>query len=172
MAHNLTQQYSKANGVPAWITSDIIQAESGGNPSAVGDNGTSFGLLQLHQNGGQGTGYTQAQLFNPATNLQIGVPPIAQAYKQSSKAGLTGLPLLLATANSSGHPGNLGTAWTNTNEPTYNQNLTSIFNGGTGAIGSTAGSTAGSAAGSALPTHLLEYALLGVAGILLLGAVL
>lgn len=170
MAQNLVQQYSAANGVPTWITSDIIQAESSGNPSAVGDNGTSFGLLQLHTNGGQGTGYTQAQLLDPATNLKIGLPPIAQAYKQSSKAGLTGLPLLLATANASGHPGNLGTAWTNANQPSYNQNLTSIFNNGT-AAGKTAGSATGSAAG-ALSPHLLDYSLLGIAGILLLVAFL
>lgn len=27
---------------------DIIQCESSGNPNAVGDNGTSYGIVQIH----------------------------------------------------------------------------------------------------------------------------
>lgn len=41
--------------------------ESGLNPTAVGDGGTSFGLYQLHQGGELGT-LTPQQAFDPATN--------------------------------------------------------------------------------------------------------
>jgi hypothetical protein len=44
----LAKQVAQQNGIPVNIFLAIIDHESGFNPSAVGDNGTSFGLGQVH----------------------------------------------------------------------------------------------------------------------------
>lgn len=129
------QEFSQAfaaKGVPSSIWQPIVAAESGGNVNAVGDGGTSYGLLQLHTPGGQGSAWSQyagelnsvpqsdpanakvlanknlpAQeriLLTPAINAQIGSGPIAQAYHQGVSQGLTGQTLLNYTAAHSGHP--------------------------------------------------------------------
>ena len=45
----ITDQY----GVPSQIIATIIQVESNWNPNALGDNGTSYGLFQLHTRGSE-----------------------------------------------------------------------------------------------------------------------
>lgn len=133
------QEFSQtfaAKGVPASIWQPIVAAESGGNVNAVGDGGTSFGLLQLHTPGGQGSSWRQysselnsvAQsdptnasvltnkslppqeriLLTPAINAQIGSGPIATAYNEGVSQGLTGQSLLNYTAANSGHPYSTG----------------------------------------------------------------
>lgn len=127
MAQNSIQQkvkkYSDENHIPAWIVGDIVQVESQGNPNAVGDNGSSYGLLQLHY-GGQGNGYTEQQLLNPSENLKIGIPPIAKAYQQAKSKGISNPSQLLDyVANHSGHPDDMGVAYTNKVEPGYDITL-------------------------------------------------
>lgn len=51
--------------------------ESGLNPQAVGDGGTSFGLYQLHQGGELGS-LTPSQAFDPATNAHVALSTMAQ----------------------------------------------------------------------------------------------
>ena len=129
-------QVFASKGVPSSIWQPIVAAESGGNVNAVGDGGTSYGLLQLHTPGGQGSAWSQyvgelnsvpqsdpanakvlanknlpAQeriLLTPAINAQIGSGPIAQAYHQGVSQGLTGQTLLNYTAAHSGHPYSAG----------------------------------------------------------------
>jgi hypothetical protein len=48
----------------------VTGPESGFDPHAVGDGGTSFGLTQLHW-GGLGTGFDAATLLDPVANLSI-----------------------------------------------------------------------------------------------------
>lgn len=50
----------------------LIQQESAFNPSAVGDNGQSFGLMQLHLQGA-GYGYQPEDLLLIPINLRIGI---------------------------------------------------------------------------------------------------
>ncbi len=57
-------------GVPIDLAFADAKVESGGNPQAVGDNGTSFGLYQLHQGGELGT-LTPQQAFDPLTNARV-----------------------------------------------------------------------------------------------------
>lgn len=122
------ENQSSKDGVPYWVSVTIADAESGLNPNALGDYNTahqptSFGLFQLHQGDGQGAGYTASQLLNPTTNAQIGVAPIAAAYKQGVSQGLTGMPLLSFTADHSGHPTETGVM-----PSTYQTNLTNAYN--------------------------------------------
>jgi len=67
---------SRGFGVPASLIAAIINQESGFNIHALGDYDTeskphSFGLMQLNDKGA-GSGYTQDQLLDPATNIFIG----------------------------------------------------------------------------------------------------
>jgi hypothetical protein len=57
------------------------QVESGLNPTDVGDNGTSFGLYQLHQGGELGN-LTEAQAFSPQTNAQVALSHMAAVQAQ------------------------------------------------------------------------------------------
>lgn len=65
---------------------------------AKGGNYCSWGLLQLNVCGGQGTGMTIAQLTDPETNLSVGVPPIALAFRRHGTNWWE-------TLQASGHPG-------------------------------------------------------------------
>jgi len=72
---------AKSNGIPTAIVDAVIQMESGGvsQTNSIG----AAGLLQLLPNGGQGSGYSNSQLMDPVTNLQIGIPYLSNAYKAS-----------------------------------------------------------------------------------------
>lgn len=99
--------------VPAWIGLCIAWAETSINPGEVGDNGTSFGLFQLHTPDGQGDVYTQygsspTVLLSPSLNAKIGLAPIAQAYRDMAPYKLSGFGLLMAVADHSGHPDDIG----------------------------------------------------------------
>lgn len=101
--------WSKAYGVPPYISLAIAQAESSLNPSqnVVDSNGHySTGLFQLNQLG-QGAGYPISTLENPFINSQIGIKPIAAAYKAAIARGVKLSPVALAgwVAGHSGHPG-------------------------------------------------------------------
>lgn len=61
----------------------VIGQESGFNPQAVGDDGSSFGLMQLQMMTARGVGVT-GDLFDPANNVRAGVTYLAQ---QIAKAG-------------------------------------------------------------------------------------
>lgn len=43
------KEFFDARSVPEYVWWSIIKAESGGNMAAVGDNGSSFGLFQIHE---------------------------------------------------------------------------------------------------------------------------
>lgn len=64
-------------GVSTPLAEAVAWHESGLNPTAVGDHGTSFGLFQLHQGGELGS-LTPQQAFNPTTNADVALTRIAQ----------------------------------------------------------------------------------------------
>lgn len=75
---SVAQQY----GVPAGIWQDVAYVESGYNTNAVGDNGTSFGLFQLHIGGQLPAQYNSnpQAVFDPSLNAKIAMPAISQAW--------------------------------------------------------------------------------------------
>lgn len=95
-------------GVPPWIWYPIAIAESGGRPNVLGDNGQSVGLFQLNMNGGQGTGYSPAQLADPLFNAQVASAAIASAWNQVKSDGKDAATQLVEVMQLSGHPGNVG----------------------------------------------------------------
>jgi len=89
-------------GLPRNVLRAIVLAEDPYNTAQGGDGGRSFGILQLFTQGGQGDGYTPAQLLDVDTNLAIGVPPIAEAWARN--AGRPAAQRIARTAAESGHP--------------------------------------------------------------------
>lgn len=73
------------------LTTALI--ESGGNPRAVGDNGSSFGLFQLHQGGRlTAAGLTPEQAYDPYTNASAS----AREFRTFADKGLKGAELAYA----------------------------------------------------------------------------
>lgn len=61
-------------------------AESGLNPAAENLNGErSFGLFQLNQNGGVGTGFPAAELKDPKRNIEIMLGEIGKPHQRSHR---------------------------------------------------------------------------------------
>ncbi|MEH7457429.1 transglycosylase SLT domain-containing protein [Bacillus sp. JJ1127] len=126
MKQIITEEAKKVN-LPEWIPLTIAEHESRLNPKSVGDNGTSFGLFQLHRGGGLAPDhFTDEQLKDPRTNAQIAMPHLAEGYKRGVQKGLTDFELLKYIANTSGWPGNLGPEWTDKNMK-YNEGLKNVY---------------------------------------------
>jgi hypothetical protein len=121
---SIIQQYD----VPILLISAIIEVESAWNPNALGDNGTSYGLFQLHI-GGQADqaikdGHKPTDLFDPALNTKYALPSIAQAW-DSLKATfqVNNFTWWLDFAAQSGHPGGSRTDPATINEATLLQQV-------------------------------------------------
>ena len=101
--HPVAAQY----GVPDPIWETVAYMESGYNPSAVGDAGTSFGLFQLHE-GGQlrTTPASVSGTSGESQNALEAMPAIAGAW-QSLKPSFdpSSLDWWTSFAAQSGHPG-------------------------------------------------------------------
>ena len=95
-------------GVPTSIWEDIATVESGNNPQAVGDNGTSFGLFQLHIGGQLPAQYNDnpTAVFDPVLNAKIAMPSIASAWNNLKSSFNPSSTLWWQQfAAQSGHPG-------------------------------------------------------------------
>lgn len=68
-------------GIPLEVALAVGYHESGLNPTAIGDNGTSFGIYQLHEGGELGT-MTRAQAFNVYKNAGRSLPIIAKVSSE------------------------------------------------------------------------------------------
>ena len=89
--------------VPPLFLKAVMLSESGGRPDAVGDNGHSVGLFQLHDQGyGAGMGDTR---YDPETNAYRGARGLAEAWHAGDKAGFSGENAVRAAYNYSFNPG-------------------------------------------------------------------
>lgn len=77
----LVASVAKELGIDPVTAVAVMLVESGGNNRAVGDNGTSFGLFQLHQGGELGN-LTKEQAFDPVTNARVA---LSEFQRQESK---------------------------------------------------------------------------------------
>ncbi|PEP57081.1 transglycosylase [Bacillus pseudomycoides] len=89
-----------------------MHLESKFNPNAVGDQGTSLGLFQLHRGGLAPRDLTNEDLKNAETNTRIAISNMTSAYNRGLQKSLKGPDLLKHVANTSGWPGNKGVQWT------------------------------------------------------------
>lgn len=90
-------EYGRQNGIseadlPEFTTAVLacMARESGGNPNAVGDGGSSIGLFQMNMAGGEGSGYTAEQLRDPNVQFNHMMPKFAAAFKDAKANGLSG----------------------------------------------------------------------------------
>ncbi|OGQ17422.1 MAG: hypothetical protein A2138_26925 [Deltaproteobacteria bacterium RBG_16_71_12] len=106
------REESRSAGVPLDLAYTFVAVESGFDPlirnlSAIED---SVGLLQLNRRGGQGQGYSVAQLQDPRFNLQVGLPPIRRSYELAWAPDRPPFDFIYAVAVGSGHPGPIARA--------------------------------------------------------------
>jgi hypothetical protein len=78
----LIETYASWFGLDPYYVAAVVLAESGGNPNAVGDQGHSIGLMQLHD-AGFGSGLYDAR-FDPALNLWHGTKALAAGMARFS----------------------------------------------------------------------------------------
>ena len=74
-------QIAKALGIPPELALAVGYYESGLNPYQIGDNGTSFGLYQLHQGGELGA-HDANWAYDVANNARTALGNIARIYHQ------------------------------------------------------------------------------------------
>jgi len=94
---NLARKWAATRGLPVkWVVATIL-AESGGNPTCVGDyhvlpEGASIGLMQVntgpkaHGPALAAAGVTRAMLFDPGINIEWGTRILRGAYDVVRKA--------------------------------------------------------------------------------------
>ena len=95
------------NDVPLDLAYTYVAAESGFDPTIVAAEaagGYSYGLLQLYDHG-QGAGYPPSVLLDPRRNLQIGLPYIAAAFRQTWSPTIAPFEFIYLVSIRSGHPG-------------------------------------------------------------------
>lgn len=67
-------------GIDPNLALAMMMTESKGDPRAVGDNGSSYGLFQLHQGGELGN-LSPTQAFDPATNARVALTQLARVLQ-------------------------------------------------------------------------------------------
>lgn len=99
----MLQRLGNKHNVPWLFFKAVMLSESGGRPDAVGDDGHSVGLFQLHDRGyGYGMGDSR---FDPETNAARGVEGLAASWHKVTGAGFTGEERLRAAYDDTFNPG-------------------------------------------------------------------
>ena len=89
---DLIERLARAYQVPAAFLGAVMMAESSGHPGAVGDDGASVGLFQLHDRG-MGTGLGDLRL-DPELNAAIGARGLAEGWHEGLRQGRGGEELV------------------------------------------------------------------------------
>ena len=72
------QEYAEKYDVSASLLDHVIFCESGGNPKAIGDHNTSFGLVQIHLPAHKDI--TKDQAFDPAFSIEYLAKEISENH--------------------------------------------------------------------------------------------
>lgn len=76
-------QVARERGVDPVAAVAMMLVESGGRATAVGDDGTSFGLFQLHEGGMlTAAGLTADQAFDPRTNASVALKSLRHEWEK------------------------------------------------------------------------------------------
>lgn len=82
---------AKKRGIDPAVAVAMMLVESGGRNTAVGDNGTSFGLFQLHEGGMlTAAGLNSTQAFNPKTNAMVALAAYRHEYDKGHERRTAG----------------------------------------------------------------------------------
>ena len=105
---DLLERLAEAYSVPAAFLGAVMMAESGGDPRAVGDEGASVGLFQLHERGmGAGLGDLR---FDPELNAAVGARGLAVGWHEGLRHDLRGEELVRFAYDYRFNPGG-GPGW-------------------------------------------------------------
>jgi soluble lytic murein transglycosylase-like protein len=100
---SLLNRMGQKYNVPPIFLKSVMLIESGGRPDAIGDQGHSVGLFQLHDHGyGAGMGDSR---FDPEANADRAARGLAEAWQAGQRAGFTGEEAIRAAYNYSFNPG-------------------------------------------------------------------
>ena len=109
---DLLERLAEAYSVSAAFLGAVMMAESGGDPRAVGDEGASVGLFQLHERG-MGAGLGELR-FDPELNAAVGARGLAVGWHEGLRHDLRGEELVRFAYdyrfNPGGGPGRQGGA--------------------------------------------------------------
>lgn len=100
------ERYVQAHGLPPDAVDHVlalIQTESSGRTDAIGDNGHSVGLFQLHDRG-VGHGMSVEQRKDPKVQFDAMMPRIKAAYESGRAQGLSGAQLTVHIAREAERP--------------------------------------------------------------------
>lgn len=89
---DLIERMADKYQVPAAFLGAVMMAESAGDPNAVGDEGLSVGLFQLHERG-MGAGLGDLRL-DPELSASIGARGLAEGWHEGLSEGLEGEELV------------------------------------------------------------------------------
>lgn len=79
----IVAEVAAKHGVDPVLAVAVMLVESGGNNRAVGDNGTSFGLFQLHKGGMlTSAGLTPSQAYDPRTNAEVALKSLGAELRE------------------------------------------------------------------------------------------
>jgi hypothetical protein len=86
----MARKWAAARGLPlSWVLATILN-ESSGNPQAIGDQGRSYGLMQVnhtaHPDRLARYGIAKEGLFDPETNIRMGTEIMREFYDSLIKA--------------------------------------------------------------------------------------
>ena len=84
MAQSVTdiiRDVARQDRIPPKVALAIAKVESGLNPRSIGDNGTSFGLYQLHIGGELGS-HSPQWAFNPRHNAEQALGVVAKVHRE------------------------------------------------------------------------------------------
>lgn len=76
---DLVWQAANKYGVPPNLVQSVLLRESGGNPNALSNKGA-VGLMQVLPSTARGYNVNAQQLYNPATNVDVGAHYLADLY--------------------------------------------------------------------------------------------
>jgi len=100
---DVMERLAESFQVPAAFLGAVMMAESGGDPNAVGDNGASVGLFQLHDEGmGKGLGDLR---LDAELNASMGARGLAEGWHAGLEQGLSGEELVRSAYDYSFNPG-------------------------------------------------------------------
>ena len=102
---NTINPIAQKQGIPSRLWQAIVSVESGFNPNVIGDNGTSFGLFQLHIGSQAPSGVPTSDLLNPVTNATYALPAIGNSWNSLKSSFDDSVSWWSKFAGMSGHPG-------------------------------------------------------------------
>lgn len=106
----MVREYAAKHGIPEneipafenYVLA-MMKVESGGNPEAIGDNGHSVGLFQMHDQGA-GHGMSVEARKDPRVQFDTMMPKFVDAYRSGRAQGLDGAQLAVHIAREAERP--------------------------------------------------------------------